>query len=86
MYTDSMVKENIYDILDEYLVKDFETHDVKAVKAVEDYLMNYAFVKEYSLDISPWPDFTGGACAVAWTEVGGHLYTLMFDYIEGEMK
>ena len=76
----SKIEDEIYGTMDDYAVGS-DTYDEGLVSAITDYFANYAPTNEWQLACSPWPNMSGGVCAVSWIEEG-HCHMVMFDYVK----
>ena len=72
----SEIKNDIYDIMDEYLAGS-DLYEEDLIDTICCFFEDNEI--EYQFDISYWPDYMGGVCALAWIE-DGHPQMEMFDW------
>ena len=77
-FNPSVVEDRIYEMMDDYIVGS-DTYEEGLVDAITNYFTNCYPAKEWQLACSPWPDMSGGVCAISWIE-DGHCHMVMFDY------
>lgn len=74
----SVIKDEIYNIMDEYLAGS-DIYEEATMDAIHDYFKNEEI--EYTFDASSWPNMDGGTAVFAWVE-NGHAQIVIFDYRE----
>lgn len=74
----SYIEDEIYGIMEDYEVEGIDLYDEGVVSAIADFFACHPSV-EFHLCCSPWPDETGGVCAISFVE-NNHPHLVVFDY------
>lgn len=75
----SNLVNEIYNIMEDYETEGIDTYNYGVVDAITDYLANECHTDKYQVCYNPWPNRTGGCCAITVVE-NDYPFLVMFDY------
>ena len=74
----SHIENEIYSIMEDYEIGT-DIYEEGATDAIVSYLGTVSRSLEWKFACSPYPDMSGGVCAISWIE-DGYIHMVMFDY------